>query len=179
MHTWRHIQTFYSKFPEYISKRNDATDVCKIIYMQLTEGVLPVERMAGLGVGMGEVKPNDQQEMTPTELNARRCGHVTTPVGAGETVTLTCPQGGVTGRYLIVQTLGRWDFLTICEVEAGKTTLNIVGYPHTFILAAVLWLWPKQIKLHGICQCWNIIWFCIIWNEYMLLYWAFFSSTTC
>ena len=71
-------------------------------------------------MGVGDVEPRDQQDVTPTELDARRCGQVTTSVGGGETVTLMCPQDGVTGRYLIVQIRGRHEYLTLCEVEAGK-----------------------------------------------------------
>ena len=41
-------------------------------------------------------------------------------VGGGETVTLMYPQVGVTGRYIIVQVLGRLDTLALCEVEAGE-----------------------------------------------------------
>ena len=73
-----------------------------------------------MGVGVGDVRPNDQQEMTPAELNYDRCGPPTDPVGGGETVTVICAPGGVTGRYLVVQTLGREDILTLCEVKAGK-----------------------------------------------------------
>ena len=81
--------------------------------------VPPAQRLTGLGVGVGDVRPNDLEEMTPTELNYRRCGPLTEHVGGGKNVTLLCPPGGVTGRYLIVQTLGRRDILTLCEVEAG------------------------------------------------------------
>ena len=81
--------------------------------------MLPAERLTGVAVGMSDFEPRDQQKMTPAELNARTCGQVTTEVGAAETVTLTCPTG-VIGQYLIVQTLGRHDYLILCEVEAGR-----------------------------------------------------------
>ena len=81
---------------------------------------VPADRLTGVALGVSDLQPRDQQQMTPTELNARRCGQVTAAVEGGEKVTLTCPPGGVTGRYLIVQTLGRTDYLGLCEVEAGR-----------------------------------------------------------
>ena len=82
--------------------------------------VLIAERLTGVDVGVSDVTPRDQQEMTPAELLSQSCGRVNTPVGAGERVTVMCPPRGVTGRYLFVQTRGRTDHLTLCEVEAGK-----------------------------------------------------------
>ena len=76
-----------------------------------------------MAVGVSDFEPRDQQEMSPAELNARRCGQVTMAVSGGEMVTLTCPTGGVTGRYLIVQALGRYYCLILCEVEAGMAIL--------------------------------------------------------
>ena len=86
--------------------------------------ILPEYHLTGVGVGVGDVRPIHQQEMTPAEHNYRRCGPPTEPVGRGRTVTVMCPPGGVTGRYLIVQTLGREDILTLCEVEAGNAWLK-------------------------------------------------------
>ena len=82
-------------------------------------------RLTGVAVGVSDIEPREKQEMTPTELKARRCSQITKPVGGGETVTLTCPPGGVTGLYLIVQILDRKDYLTLCEVEAGRAIVII------------------------------------------------------
>ena len=85
--------------------------------------------MTGVDVGITDVEPRDQQAMNPVEMNVLRCGQVTTAVGGGEMVTLMCPPDGATGRYIIVQTIGREDHLTLCEVEAGKAL--VLTY-HTF-----------------------------------------------
>ena len=82
--------------------------------------VLPADRLTGVEVGVSDVEPRDQQEMTPAEHFSRSCGQVTRPVGAGEKITVMCPPGGVIGRYLIIQTRDRIDYLTLCEVEAGE-----------------------------------------------------------
>ena len=86
-----------------------------------------------MDVSIGDFEPRDQQAMTPSDLSARRCGQVTTPVGGGETVTVMCPPQGVTGRYLVVQIRGRLDYLTLFEVEvAGKSEY------YTFIIVTTL-----------------------------------------
>ena len=90
--------------------------------------ILPVVYWTGVAAGVNDIEPRDQQAMTPAELNARNCGQVTTSVGKSETVTLTCPPGGVTGRYLIVQLLGRNDYLVLCEVEAGRALVFLLCY---------------------------------------------------
>ena len=87
--------------------------------------IFPGASLTGVAVGVTDLQPRDQQAMTPTELNVRRCGQVTTAVTGGETVSLACPSGGVTGRYLIVQILGRAGYLVICEVEAGRTNVSL------------------------------------------------------
>ena len=91
--------------------------------------VLNVEVLTDVAVGLSDLEPRDQQEMTPSELNARRCGQVTTPVDRGETLTLTCPPGEGTGRYLIAQILGRADCLVFCEVEAGRAIILLFFLP--------------------------------------------------
>ena len=98
-----------------ISKINQCSD-CVCCYYD----VLNVPGLTDVAVGLSDLEPRDQQEMTPSDLNARRCGQVTTPVGGGKTLTLTCAPVGVTGRYLIAQTLGWSDSLSFCEVEAGR-----------------------------------------------------------
>ena len=88
--------------------------------------LLPGESLKGVAVGVSDLKPRDQQVMTPCEFNDRKCGHVTREVGGGETVTLTCSPRGVTGQYLIVQKVVREDYLSLCEVEAGKAILMLI-----------------------------------------------------
>ena len=88
--------------------------------------VLNIVGLTHAAVGVSDLEPRDQKEMTPAELNARRCGQVNKEVDGGHTVTLTCPTGGVTGRYLIFQTLGREDHLSLCEVEAGRAILMVL-----------------------------------------------------
>ena len=84
--------------------------------------VLSGERLTCVDVSIGDVEPRDQQAMTPSDLSARRCGQVTTPVGGGAKVTVMGPPQGVTERYLVVQIRGRSDYLTLFEVEvAGKS----------------------------------------------------------
>ena len=95
--------------------------------------VFPAHRLTGANVGVTDVEPRDQEAMTPAEMNALQCGQVTTTVGGGETVLVRCPPEGVTGRYIIVQTIGRQDHLTLCEVEAGRAiellSIYIVNMP--------------------------------------------------
>ena len=93
-----------------------------------------------MDVGVTDVEPRDQEAMTPAEINALQCGKITTAVGGGETVLVMCPPKGVTGRYIIVQTIGRQDHLTLCEVEAGRA---IELLHHSMINIANLNLnWP-------------------------------------
>ena len=86
--------------------------------------IFPGASLTGVVVGVTDFQPRDQQTMNPSELNVRRCGQVTTAVVGGETVTLACPSGGVTGRYLIAQILGRAGYLVLCEVKAGRTNVS-------------------------------------------------------
>ena len=73
-----------------------------------------------MNAGVSDVEPQNGQEMTPATLSARSCGQVTGPLNGGGTFTLMCPYGGQPGRYIVVQIVGRSDYLTLCEVEAGK-----------------------------------------------------------
>ena len=93
---------------------------CASFEISSPQEIFPGASLTGVAIGVSDLQPQDQQAMAPSELNARKCGQVTTAVAGGESVTLVCPSGGVTGRYLIVQILGRVDFLVLCEVEAGR-----------------------------------------------------------
>ena len=66
--------------------------------------------------------------MSLAEFDLRECGFYAGAVPDGTTVTINCPHGGVTGRYLLVQLDGT-NFLTLCEVTAagtmqGKTSIR-------------------------------------------------------
>ena len=78
------------------------------------------DRLRGADAGVSDIEPQDGHEMTSAALNARSCGSVNGPFPGGGTFTLLCPSGGILGRYIIVQIVGRTGLLSLCEVQAGK-----------------------------------------------------------
>ena len=78
------------------------------------------DRLRGADAGVSDVEPQDGHEMTSAALNARSCGSVNGPFPGGGTFTLLCPSGGILGRYIIVQIVGRTGLLSLCEVQAGN-----------------------------------------------------------
>ena len=110
----------------------------KVVLENVSVLVFPAERLTDAAIGVSDVEPQDQKDMTPAQFQLRRCGQVNQPVGGGETITIMCPIG-VTGRYLIVQILGRAEYLALCEVEAGKA-LEVI-YPYHGPLDRYVKLW--------------------------------------
>ena len=74
------------------------------------------ERLSNFHVGVTDVVPRDQQHMTSSEFNLRRCGFYEGAVPNNATVRIECPPR-VTGRYLVVQLQGS-NVLSLCEVTA-------------------------------------------------------------
>ena len=100
--------------------------VVKNVKLKLLDDCLtPADRLRGVTIGMTDVEPHDQQAMSPEELNTQIYVHVTRAVGPGERLSLPCPRG-INGRYLIVQIIGRQEYLTVCEFEAG--TYQMIWY---------------------------------------------------
>ena len=79
----------------------------------------PGARLANVHVGLTDVVPRNHQMMSLSAFKLRECGLYSGPVPIGTTVTIPCPDGGVHGRYLVVQLDGT-DYLTLCEVTAAE-----------------------------------------------------------
>ena len=64
-----------------------------------------------------EVRVGDFREEIELDRNAL-CGVYRGSVGAGATATITCTKT-MTGRYVVIQIVGRSEYLTLCEVSVN------------------------------------------------------------
>ena len=105
------------------------------------------DRLRGADAGVSDVEPQDGREMTPAALNARSCGSVNGPFPGGGTFTLLCPSGGILGRYIIVQIVGRTGILSLCEVQAGNAVFLLFFSLQT--LDEFLYVFRRDVLWYG------------------------------
>ena len=72
-------------------------------------------RLSYFQVGVSNVTPRDQQPMDLKEWNLLKCKKRDAPVPAGVNETISCKEA-VRGRYLVIQFVGKSDYLSLCEV---------------------------------------------------------------
>ena len=72
-------------------------------------------RLSYFQIGVSNVTPRDQQPMDLKEWNLLKCKKRDAPVPAGVNVTISCTEA-VRGRYLVIQFVGKSDYLSLCEV---------------------------------------------------------------
>ena len=72
-------------------------------------------RLSDFIVGVSNVTPRDQQPMDLKEWNLLKCAKRDAPVPAGVNLTLRCEEA-VSGRYLVIQFVGKEEYLSLCEV---------------------------------------------------------------
>ena len=76
-------------------------------------------RLINIYIGVTDVTPVPLTEMLPEEHQLTLCAFIEPPLDPSEVRRVECPPGGVTGRYLVIQT-DTTDPLTLCEVTAEK-----------------------------------------------------------
>jgi len=84
-------------------------------------------RLKQVRVGVSDVAP-EASVIPASPINMAMCGTHDPPVPCSATLTVTCPPGGITGRYLIVQLEGSGNLLTICELTAYTSEFFILGH---------------------------------------------------
>ena len=85
-------------------------------------------RLSNFQVGVSNVTPRDQQPMDLEEWNLLKCTKRDAPVPAGVNESLRCEEA-VRGRYLVIQFVGKSDFLSLCEVTVEtREYMGLEGY---------------------------------------------------
>ena len=70
-------------------------------------------------IGVTDVENYSSYNESPTTNQFTECGRINGVVGSAETVVVTCPEGGVSGRYLVVMIDSSSPIiLTVCEITA-------------------------------------------------------------
>ena len=85
-------------------------------------------RLSNFQVGVSNVTPRDQQQMNLEEWNLLKCTKRDAPVPAGVNETLRCEEV-VRGRYLVIQFVGKQEYLSLCEVTVETHEyIGLEGY---------------------------------------------------
>ena len=90
-------------------------------------------------IGVTDVANDPTSHENPTTSQFTECGRINRVVGSAEMVVVTCPEGGVIGRHLVVM-IDRSSpiILTVCEITAEGCELTAKKMHVT--VGATVWL---------------------------------------
>ena len=74
------------------------------------------ENLKKVVVGVKDIAPTTTSN--PTTSDFTECGRIDGTVGSAETANVTCPPGGIIGRYLVVMLDDGAARLCACEITA-------------------------------------------------------------